>query len=79
MKRGRSGHERHSGPYRKFYMSVSALNGRRYFAVGSDFYAMGTHYVYTTADVLTSLLFLLGFAVVMYLFAWITFKRAVVT
>ena len=55
------------------------VNGVRYFAVGSDFYAMGTHYAYTTNDVLFSLGFLAAFAGVTYLMAWITFKRAVVT
>ena len=55
------------------------VNGVRYFAVGSDFYAMGTHYAYTTNDVLFSLAFLLAFAGVTYLMAWLTFKKAVVT
>ncbi len=54
------------------------VNGLRYFAVGPDFYAMGTHYVYTAGDVLTSLAFLTGFAVITYLLAWITFRKAVV-
>ena len=55
------------------------VNGVRYFAVGSDFYAIGIHYVYTTNDVIFSLLALTGFAAVMFLVAWRVFKKAVVT
>ncbi len=55
------------------------INGVRYFAIGSDFYAIGYHYVYTTNDVLFSLLALAGFAALMFLVAWRIFKKAVVT
>jgi len=55
------------------------VNGVRYFAVGSDFYAIGTHYVYTANDVIQSLLSLVLFAALMFLVAWRVFKKAVVT
>jgi len=55
------------------------VNGVRYFAVGNDFYAIGIHYVYTTNDLILSLLALMGFAAVMFLVAWRVFKTAVVT
>jgi ABC-2 type transport system permease protein len=55
------------------------VNGVRYFAIGNDFYAIGTHYIYTTNDLLLSLLALMAFASVMYLVAWRVFKKAVVT
>jgi ABC-2 type transport system permease protein len=51
----------------------------RYFAIGNDFYAIGTHYVYTTNDLLLSLLALMAFASVMFLVARRVFKKAVVT
>jgi ABC-2 type transport system permease protein len=52
------------------------INGVRYFGIGSDFYSFGTHYTYTTFDILLSLTFLIGFNVVMYLLAIRTFKKA---
>lgn len=55
------------------------VNGLRYFAIGPDFYAMGTHYAYSTGDVIGSLLFLSVFALLTYILAWITFRKAVVT
>ncbi|MDV2481225.1 multidrug ABC transporter permease [Methanoculleus sp. Wushi-C6] len=55
------------------------VNGVRYFALGSDFFAVGARYTYTTADVLASFAYLLVFATVMYLLARRTFQRAVVT
>jgi ABC-2 type transport system permease protein len=55
------------------------VNGVRYFAVGSDFYAIGIHYVYSSSEVLQSFLALVAFAVVMFLVAWRVFKNAVVT
>jgi ABC-2 type transport system permease protein len=55
------------------------VNGVRYFAIGSDFYAIGIHYVYSTNDILISLLALLIFALAMFLVAWRVFKKAVVT
>jgi ABC-2 type transport system permease protein len=55
------------------------VNGIRYFALGDDFFAVGAHYAYTTADVFVSFAYLAVFAAVMYLLARWTFQRAVVT
>lgn len=55
------------------------INGVRYFAIGSDFYAVGYHYAYTTIDVMISFLALAVFALLMFLVAWRVFKKAVVT
>jgi len=69
-----------------FLQAAAALNpltyvvtGIRYFAIGSDFYALGGHYVYTPMDVGFALLALVIFALVMFLIAWRTFEKAVVT
>lgn len=55
------------------------VNGVRYFAIGNDFYAIGTHYVYSTDDVLLSFAALMFFAVVMFAVAWWVVKKAVIT
>lgn len=55
------------------------VNGVRYFTLGSDFFAVGARYTYTTADVLFSFAYLAAFAAVMYLLARRTFQKAVVT
>jgi len=55
------------------------VTGIRYFAIGPDFYALGSHYVYTPMDVGTAFLALLVFALVMFAIAWWTFRKAVVT
>ncbi|WP_292519068.1 ABC transporter permease [Methanoculleus sp.] len=55
------------------------VSGIRYFALGSDFFAVGARYTYTTADVLGSFAYLVAFATVMYFLARRTFQRAVVT
>jgi len=55
------------------------INGVRYFAIGSDFYAVGYHYTYTMTDVIVSFLALAIFALLMFLVAWRVFKKAVVT
>jgi len=55
------------------------INGIRYFAIGDDFVAMGTHYVYTTNDILLSFGGLVVFALIMYVFACWRFNKAVVT
>ena len=55
------------------------VTGIRYFAIGPDFYALGGHYVYTPMDVGFALLALLVFVVVMFIVAWWTFEKAVVT
>ena len=69
-----------------FLQAAAALNpltylvaGIRYFAIGPDFYALGTHYVYTPADVMLALLALLAFALIMFAIALRTFQKAVVT
>ncbi len=55
------------------------ISGVRYFAIGSDFYAQGVHYVYTPGQVALAFMVLVIFAVLMFLVAWRVFKRAVVT
>jgi ABC-2 type transport system permease protein len=55
------------------------VTGIRYFAIGPDFYALGTHYVYTPGMVLFALLVLVLFALGMFAIAWRTFEKAVVT
>jgi ABC-2 type transport system permease protein len=55
------------------------INGVRYFAIGSDFYAIGTHYTYTPMDVAFSFVVLVIFAALMFIVAWRVFRRAVVT
>jgi ABC-2 type transport system permease protein len=55
------------------------VNGVRYFAIGSDFYAIGIHYVYSINDIILSLLALLIFAGIMFIAAWQVFRKAVVT
>jgi len=51
------------------------INGIRYFAIGNDFYAFGTHYVYSVADVLASFGVLVVFALVMFATALYTVDR----
>jgi ABC-2 type transport system permease protein len=55
------------------------VTGVRYFAIGSDFFAVGARYTYTTAEILGSFLYLALFTAAMYVVAWHTFRRAVVT
>jgi ABC-2 type transport system permease protein len=69
-----------------FLQAAAALNpltyvvtGIRYFAIGPDFYALGSHYVYSLMDVGFSLLALLVFALAMFGIALYTFEKAVVT
>jgi ABC-2 type transport system permease protein len=69
-----------------FLQAAAALNpltyvvtGIRYFAIGPDFYALGTHYVYSLMDVGLALLALVVFALTMFAIAWWTFEKAVVT
>ena len=52
------------------------INGLRYFSLGSNFYSFGAYYTYTVYDMLLSLAFLFGFAIVMYLLAFRTIKKA---
>jgi ABC-2 type transport system permease protein len=55
------------------------ITGIRYFAIGSDFVALGKHYMYTPGDILLSFFGLITFALIMYAFALWRFKKAVVT
>jgi ABC-2 type transport system permease protein len=55
------------------------VNGIRYFALGGDFTALGTHYEYSSGDILLSMAYLLVFAGLTFVFAWSSFKRAKVT
>ena len=55
------------------------INGIRYFSIGSDFSAIGIHYVYTPISIATSFLVLVIFAAAMYLVSLWRFRKAVVT
>ncbi|NYT05540.1 MAG: ABC transporter permease [Methanomicrobiales archaeon] len=55
------------------------ITGIRYFAIGSDFTAIGIHVTSTPDDVVRSLLMLVVFAAGMFSIAWWRFSRAVVT
>ncbi len=55
------------------------INGVRYFAIGSDFYAQGIHYVYTSAEIAIAFAVLTVFAILMFLVARMVFNKAVVT
>jgi ABC-2 type transport system permease protein len=55
------------------------INGIRYFAIGPDFLAIGTHYMYTPAEIMMSFFGLVIFTTIMFFFAWWRFKKAVVT
>jgi ABC-2 type transport system permease protein len=75
-----------AGAFPPFLQAAAALNpltyvvtGIRYFAIGPDFYALGSHYMYTPADVGLAFGALLVFALIMFAIAWYTFEKAVVT
>jgi ABC-2 type transport system permease protein len=55
------------------------INGIRYFSNGSEFYSFGTQYSYSVNDIWLSLAFLIGFCVLMYIFALRTFSKAKLT
>ena len=55
------------------------VTGVRYFALGNEFFVVGTNYSYTPADILLSFAYLVAFAAVMYAVAHRTFQKAVVT
>jgi ABC-2 type transport system permease protein len=55
------------------------VNGIRYFALGNDFTAMGTHYEYTGGDIVLSFAVLLIFTGLTFVFAWRAFRTAKVT
>ena len=52
------------------------VNGIRYFALGNDFTAMGTHYEYTSGDIVMSLVVLIVFTGLAFLFSWQAFRTA---
>jgi ABC-2 type transport system permease protein len=51
------------------------IQGLRYFTLGSNFYSFGNYYSYSTQEIVLAFLFLLGFAIITYLFALRTIKR----
>jgi len=55
------------------------VTGIRYFAIGDNFQAIGIQYNYTPLQIGFSFLFLVGFAIVMFVLAWWRFRKAVVT
>lgn len=55
------------------------VSGIRYFAIGSDFSAIGIRYTYTQSDILVSFLALLAFAGIMFLIARWRFSKVTVT
>jgi ABC-2 type transport system permease protein len=55
------------------------VNGIRYFAIGSDFSAIGIRYTYVQSDILVSFLVLLAFAGIMFLIARWRFSKVTVT
>ena len=52
------------------------VDGIRYFAMGGDFTALGTHYEYTGGDILFAFAYLLAFTGLTFVFAWHSFKTA---
>jgi len=52
------------------------VNGIRYFALGGDFTALGTHYEYAGGEIVLSFLYLLVFAGLAFVFAWHAFRTA---
>ncbi|MPM96237.1 hypothetical protein SDC9_143395 [bioreactor metagenome] len=55
------------------------VSGIRYFAIGSDFSAIGIHYNYTHGEILGSYLALLAFAGIMFFIARWRFTKVTVT
>lgn len=50
------------------------VNGIRYFALGGDFAALGTHYQYTGGDIAAAFVALVMFAFLAFVFAWQSFR-----
>ncbi len=50
--------------------------GMRYFSIGPEFFSFGTEYVYTTNDLLVSLLYLAVFNVALFILALRVFQKA---
>jgi ABC-2 type transport system permease protein len=55
------------------------ITGIRYFAIGPDFVAIGKQYTYTLMDIEWAFGGLVVFSVIMFIFAWWRFRKAVVT
>lgn len=55
------------------------VTGIRYFAIGDNFQAIGIYYSYTPLQIGLAFLFLIVFAIVMFVLAWWRFRKAVVT
>ena len=55
------------------------VSGIRYFAIGSDFSAIGIHYTYTQEEILVSYIALLAFAGIMFFIARWRFSKVTVT
>ena len=55
------------------------ITGIRYFVIGPDFVALGKHYVYTPAVIVWAFGGLVVFTLIMFVFAYWRFRKAVVT
>ena len=53
------------------------INGMRYFGISPNFYSFGVHYATSLSDLLMSLGFLVGFAILMFLFAMRAFNKTI--
>jgi ABC-2 type transport system permease protein len=53
------------------------INGMRYFGISPNFYSFGVNYATSLSDLLLSLGFLVGFAVLMFLFAMRAFNKTI--
>jgi ABC-2 type transport system permease protein len=53
------------------------INGMRYFGISPNFYSFGVHYATSISDLLVSLVFLVGFAFFMFLFAIRAFNKTI--
>jgi hypothetical protein len=53
------------------------INGIRYFGISPNFYSFGVNYATLLSDLLVSLVFLVGFAILMFLFAMRAFDKTI--
>jgi ABC-2 type transport system permease protein len=53
------------------------INGMRYFGISPNFYSFGVNYATSLSDLLVSLGFLVGFAILMFLFAMRAFDKTI--
>jgi len=53
------------------------INGMRYFGISPSFYSFGVNYATSLSDLLVSLGFLVGFAILMFLFAMRAFDKTI--